>query len=103
MIIEVALPLLAMGVAGWLVPWALGRLLPEGAWWLVFNAVLSTILLAAGAGVGFLLLYGEAGGVVWGTAPGHVVALAARSALVWAPLMVLSLANLPRGWTRARW
>ena len=103
MIADVGLPLVVMGLAGWLVPRLLGRLLPEGVGWLALNAALSTILLAAGAAAAFVLLYGEAGGALWREAPGHVATLAARSAIVWGPVMVLSLADLPRRWTRATW
>jgi hypothetical protein len=53
--------------------------------------------------VGFALLYGAAGGVVWREVPGHFAVLSLRSALIWGPVMVLSLANLPRGWREAEW
>jgi hypothetical protein len=70
---------------------------------LVANGALSAVLLAAIAGVGFALLYGAAGGVVWREVPGHFAVLSLRSALIWGPVMVLSLANLPRGWREAEW
>lgn len=103
MIAEVALPVLVLGAAGWLVPWALGRALPEGACWLALNAALSTAILALGAGAGFVWLYGAAGMTVLRAEPGHVAQLSARSALVWAPIMALSLADQPRRWRAARW
>lgn len=71
--------------------------------WLVVNGAFSTLVLAAISGAGFVWLYGAAGEAVWRTAPGHFATLALRSALVWAPVMVLSLANLPRRWTEVVW
>ena len=67
------------------------------------NGLLSTFVMTAVAGAGFVWLYGAAGGAVWRAAPGHVAILALRSALVWSPVLVLSLANLPRGWKTAVW
>ncbi len=99
----VALPVAALAAAGWLVPWALGRALPDGVAWLALNAAVSTALLAGGAAAGFVWLFGAAGPAVLRAEPGHLAQLAARSALVWAPLMVLSLADQPRRWRSARW
>ena len=100
---QVALPLLALAGAAWLVPWGLGRLLPEGIGWLAVVGALSTAILAVLAGAGFAWLYGAAAPAVWSAAPLHFAALSLRSAIVWGPIMVLSLANLPRGWRTARW
>ena len=103
MVTSVILPLFALGILGWAVPWAVARLLPEGAGWLVANGVASTILLLLLAAGLFALAYGPARAAVWAEAPWHFAILAARSALVWAPVMVLSLANRPRHWTDATW
>jgi hypothetical protein len=100
---DILLPVAGLMAVAWMVPAALGRLLPGGVGWLVANGALSAVLLAAIAGVGFALLYGAAGGVVWREAPGHFAVLSLRSALIWGPVMVLSLANLPRGWREAEW
>ncbi len=103
MLTEVAIPLTGLAVLAWLVPSAFGRILPEGVGWLALNGVLSTFVLAGIAAAGFVWLYGEAGWPALRAAPLHFAAVAARSALIWAPIMVLSLANRPRGWTTARW
>jgi hypothetical protein len=103
MFTAVVLPLAGLALLAWFVPPALGRVLPEGVGWLVLNGILSAVVLALIAAVGFVLLYGEAGGPVWREAPWHFALLSARSALLWAPILVLSLANLPRGWTEAEW
>ncbi|MCK0169085.1 hypothetical protein MWU52_16135 [Jannaschia sp. S6380] len=96
-------PLVGLAVLAWLVPWALGRLLPEGLGWLFAIGAISAVVLAIVAGVGFFLLYGAAGGVVLAERPWHFVLLSARASLIWLPVMVLSLANLPRGWKKAEW
>ncbi|MDB2406929.1 hypothetical protein N9W17_00130 [Jannaschia sp.] len=103
MVVDVILPLIGLGLLAWIVPWALGRALPEGVPWLIANGVISAVVLAVLAALGFVLLYGAAGGAVWAEAPWHFVLLSARSALIWAPILVLSLANLPRVWTDVEW
>ena len=96
-------PVLGLAVVAWLVPWGVGRVVPEGVGWLVANGVVSAVVLAVIAAVGFAWLYGAAGGVVWREAPWHFAVLSLRSALIWGPVMVLSLANLPRGWREVEW
>ena len=103
MLTEVALPLLALAALGWFVPWGLGRLLPEGVGWLAVNGAASVFMLTVLAAIGFGWLYGDAAGAVWHEAPMYFVVLSLRAALVWGPVMALSLANLPRGWTNATW
>jgi hypothetical protein len=88
---------------GWLVPQALGRVLPEGAGWLVANGALSALVLAALAAGGFALSYGPAAGEVWARAPWHFARLSAQSALIWMPVVVLSVADLPRRWKEREW
>ncbi|WP_299814047.1 hypothetical protein [uncultured Jannaschia sp.] len=101
--LDLIAPLIALVAVAWLVPWLIGRCLPEGAGWLVVNGALAALVLTAIAGVAFVWLYGAAVETVWHAAPGHFVTLALRSALIWAPVMVLSLANLPRNWSKAVW
>lgn len=97
------LPLVGLAVVAWLVPWLLGKLVPEGIIWLLVNGVLSALLLAVISAAGFVWLYGEAGGVVWREAPWHFVLLSAKAGIVWGPVMVLSLSALPKRWKRAVW
>lgn len=103
MLTDVGLPLLALAVAGWVVPSMLGRFLPEGVGWLVANGALSTLVLTTAAAIGFGWLYGAAAGAVWHEAPLYFLVLSLRSALVWGPVMALSIANLPRKWTTVIW
>jgi len=101
--LNLVLPLVGLAVVAWLVPWLLGKLVPEGVIWLLVNGVLSALLLAVVAAAGFVWLYGEAGGVVWREAPWHFVLLSAKAGIVWGPVMVLSLSALPKRWKRAVW
>lgn len=103
MIQTIVLPLMALAAFAWVVPWLLSKLLPEGVFWLMLIGVLSAVVLTVVSAVGFYVLYGQAGEVVLDAAPWHFVVLSARAALVWGPVMVLSLANIPKGWKEAVW
>lgn len=104
------LPALALAVLGWLVPRLLAKVWPEGVWPLLLLAFVATVILLALAAGFFVLLY------VWQGAPlaalfepGLVVGLAyflrlgLASALIWAPIMTLSVAGLPRHWKEETW
>ncbi|CUH23044.1 hypothetical protein JSE7799_00614 [Jannaschia seosinensis] len=99
----IILPLIVLALAAWIIPWLLGKLLPEGVPWLIAIGLLSAASLTVLSAAVFWWLYGKAGDAVLAETPGHFVALAARAALVWAPIMVLSVANLPRGWRNVQW
>ena len=104
------IPAALLALLGWLVPRGLFLLFPEGVkplLWLTFTATLLMFLLGVAF---FLILY------LWQGAPldvlfepGYVAGLAhfARlgliSALLWAPIMVLSVAGLPKLWTKETW
>ena len=103
MLLSVLLPLLLLGGAAWAVPLLLGRVLPEGVAGLVLNGAVSTLLLAGLSALGFYLLYGPAGDRLLDAAPWHFVTLSARAALVWGPVMVLSLASVPGRWRHETW
>ena len=104
------LPVLALGVLGWVVPRLLAKVWPEGLGPLLLLAFLSTFVLLVPAAGFFLLLY------LWQGAPlaalfepglaaglGHFLRLGLLSALVWAPIMVLTVAGLPRHWKEETW
>ena len=110
MVESLILPAMGLGFLAWLVPKLYSMILPEGVWPLVLNAVLSALSLAAFAGGFFVMLYVAEGipldrildlGVI-----GNLVffgRLSGSTALIWGPIMVLSLAGLPRTWTRTVW
>ena len=103
MIQDVVLPLAFLATAAWVIPLLLFKILPEGVIWLILIGAISTIALVGISASGFYILYGRAGDVVLDTAPWHFAVLSARAALVWAPVMVLSLSSIPRRWKRAVW
>ena len=104
------LPAVALGFLAWLVPKLYSMILPEGVWPLALNAVMSAVTLSVFAGGFFVALYLGEGipldrildlGVI-----GNLVffgRLSASTALIWGPIMVLSLAGLPRTWVKSVW
>ncbi len=108
------LPALALGLLGWLVPRLLARLLarvwPEGVGPVLLLGFVATLLLLVLATGFFALLYAWQGaplgeffrpGAVAGL--GYFARLGLLSALVWAPILVLSVAGLPRHWKEKVW
>jgi hypothetical protein len=104
------LPALMLAVLGFLVPRLLARVLPEGVKPLLINTLLSTVLLFALSTVFFACLY------IWQGFPMAQLmesGLAANlqffgrlgliAALIWAPIMLLSVAGLPRKWVKETW
>jgi hypothetical protein len=97
-------------VLGWLVPRLLGRVWPEGLGPLLALAFVATLILMALATGFFVLLYSWQGaplGVLFepGLAPGlaYFARLGLLSALLWAPVMILSVAGLPKQWVKETW
>ncbi|EBA13517.1 hypothetical protein [Roseobacter sp. CCS2] len=104
------LPALVLGLVSFAVPRVLARALPEGVKPLMLNAFLSTILLFVLSALFFFCLYLWQGlSIAEVLEPGVVtsVALFGRlgliAALIWAPIMVLSVASLPRKWVKETW
>lgn len=104
------LPALALGALGWLVPRLLARVWPEGVGPLLLLALVATLVLLALAAGFFVLLYAWQGAPVaalfepgLAAGLGHFLRLGLLSALVWAPLMILSVAGLPKHWTEETW
>ena len=104
------LPALLLGLLGFAVPRLLAGVLPEGVTPLLINGFLSTILTFTLSSAFFYLLY------LWQGAPldklglpdlGAAIFFFGRlglaSALIWAPVMLLSLAGLPRKWVKETW
>jgi hypothetical protein len=104
------IPSLALALVGWLVPRALSLVWPEGARPLLLLAFVATLVMLVLAGVFFLGLYLAQGvpltGLAetgWAPAVAHFGRLAVISALIWGPIMVLSVAGLPKHWVRETW
>ena len=103
-------PALVLALLAWLVPKLLSFVLPEGVKPLLVNAFLSTIILGCLSGAFFVFLYLYQGLSVEVIAAFGVIEnvsffgrLALISAIIWAPIMILSVANLPRHWVKETW
>lgn len=104
------LPALMLAVLAFAVPRLLARVLPEGVKPLMLNAFLSTILLFVLSAVFFFCLYlwqGLSAAEVFVPGLAASVLLFGRlgliSAIIWAPIMILSVAGLPRKWVKETW
>ena len=103
-------PALGLALLGWLLPRGLSLVWPEGVRALLVLGLVATLvmlLLSAGFFVGLYLAGGvplarlSAGG--WQAMVVHFGRLAVISALIWGPILVLSVAGLPRHWVKERW
>ena len=104
------LPAVALGFAGFVVPRLLARVLPEGIMPLLLNAFFSTVLLFALSTILFVGLYAWQGIPLSEMASQGFAAnvvffgrLGLASAIIWAPVMLLSVAGLPRKWVHETW
>ena len=107
---ELLIPAIAFGLLGWLVPKLWSMVLPEGIPALFANALLSAVTLTALTGGYFLLAYLWAGATLARLGEEGVAAntvffgrLGLSAAIIWGPMMALSLMGLPRTWTKATW
>ena len=101
------LPALLLALVGWLVPRMLSLVFPEGVRPLLLLALVATILMVLIGSGFFVLLYviqgipmavlfepGLASGIV------HFGKLGLISALIWGPILILSVAGLPKTWVK---
>lgn len=104
------IPALILALMAWFVPRLLGRVIPEGVRPLIVIAFLSTVFLFCLSAAFFVGLYFWQG-LSWEQFAQFGVAanvlfygkLGLIAALIWGPIMVLSVANLPRGWVKKVW
>lgn len=104
------LPALGAVALAALVPWALSKLLPEGVPALLLNGALSFAVMALAAAGYFVAAYHAESPAMTRAllseplaAAGRFGSLAALSALLWGPVLVLSLAQIPSRWREATW
>ena len=104
------LPALGAVVLAALIPRALATLLPEGVPALMLNAALSFALMALIAAGYFVAAYHAESPALTRALLARPLAalwrfgsLTALSALLWAPVLVLSLAQIPSRWRHATW
>lgn len=104
------LPAICLAALGWAVPRVLAIWWPEGVKWLMGLALASTLVMALAGAAFFAIIYAaqgisindlyETGGL---SVVLHFGRLSLISALLWAPLMILSLAGVPKNWVREVW
>jgi hypothetical protein len=104
------LPALVLALLGWLVPRGLSLVFAEGVRPLLILAFCATVVMflagcaffvgvyvLRGAPLATLLEAGVASFVL------HFGRLGLISALLWAPIMILSIAGLPKTWVKETW
>lgn len=104
------LPTLVLAILAFVVPRLLGRVLPEGVKPLLLNAFISTVLMfLISAGFFFCLYLWQGLTVAQIMEPGWAAnivffgRLGMIAAMIWAPIMLLSVAGLPRKWVKETW
>ena len=104
------LPALGLGLAGWAVPLLLARVWPEGVGpliWLGLTATALMLLLSMALFLGLYMAQGVPLATLARPGPGalalHLLRLGMGAALIWGPVLVLTIASLPRRWRRATW
>ena len=104
------IPVVFLCLLAWLVPKLLSLVMPEGVKPLMVLAFLSTLAMFVLSSLVFVFLYASHGiGLADLFAPGilptfvHFGQLGLSAALIWAPIMILSVASLPRHWVKATW
>ena len=103
-------PTLILALMAFVVPRVIARVLPEGVPTLMANAVLSALAMCILSAVFFFGLY------VWQGVPASELlanglrqnmvsfgGLGVIAGIIWAPIMVLSVAGLPRKWVHKTW
>ena len=110
MALTLVIPALALAALGWSVPRMLFHVFPEGVRPLMLLALCSAMLMMC-LGIGFFMVLYMAGGIPLrvifedGVMAGlaEMARLAGISALLWGPILVLSVAGLPKRWVREVW
>jgi len=104
------LPALALAVLGWVVPAVLARVMPEGVKALMLLGLVATFVVFAISALMFFALYVAQGANAGSLAQFGMLEnlvffgrLGLSSALIWAPILILSVANRPRHWVKETW
>ncbi len=104
------IPTAFLAAIAWLVPIWLRWRMPEGVRPLMMLSLLSTIIVLSLGALMFLGLYLLQGAELAaltsagiGPAIWYFVRLSISAGLIWAPIMVLSIAGLPKTWVHETW
>lgn len=110
MITGVALPVLALAALAIAVPRLLEHLVPETMGGLILNGAVSAAILTALATAYFVWSYARQDTRILdliGIAPGesllYFLRLGLGSALIWGPVLVLTISTAPRRWKENVW
>jgi hypothetical protein len=104
------MPALVLAFVGWLVPRLLSLVWPEGVRPLMALALVATVIMFLLGMAFFLGLYLWRGVPMAALLEGGLAAtvlhfgrLGLISALLWGPIMILSVAGLPKHWVKETW
>jgi hypothetical protein len=107
---QVSAPLIAALVLAVVIPRGFARVIPEGLSGLVWNGVASAAVMFALSFAYFVWSYTTQNAALtdlFGANPRgsfwHFARLATLSALLWVPIIVLTVAALPRHWKVVEW
>lgn len=107
---DLLIPSMMLMLFGWLVPRGLSLVFPEGVGPLLRLAATSVVLMFAIAMLFFMGLYQARGAPLReffteGLLDGMIFfgKLGAASALIWGPILILSVAGLPKHWVEEEW
>ncbi len=97
------IPALVLALVGWLVPRGLSLVWPEGVRPLLLLAFVAMVIMFFVSEGVFVLLYISRGANLLETGMAHFVRLGAISALIWGPILILSVSGLPKHWVKETW
>jgi hypothetical protein len=104
------IPALFLALMGWLVPKLMSTVMPEGVKPLLLLSVFATLTMFLITSVVFVVLYLVQGATLtvltatgYGDTVVFLVRLSLSAAIIWGPIMVLSIAGLPQTWTKVEW
>lgn len=104
------IPALALMAAAFGLPHLLLRAMPESGRGLVLNGAVCAVVMVGLAAGYFLWAYAQAAPAVLkvfgerpGASLGYFLRLGAQSAVIWGPVLVLTVSYLPRRWREAVW
>ncbi len=107
---DLVIPLMVLALFGWLVPRGLFLVFPEGVRPLIWLAVSSFALMFAISVLFWMGLYQARGAPLGEFFSEGLWAglwffgrLAAASVLIWGPILILSVAGLPKMWVKEEW
>ncbi len=100
---DIALPVVGLMALAVGLPYLWALILPEGVGGLVVNGCLSVVVIAGVVSAYLMIWYGGAGGVAWPALLWFLGLWVAKTALAWAPMLVLGLAAQPRRWKEVVW